>query len=174
VKLYRLLLFDRDGTLTYEEKSYHRDLSALRSYPFTGVILRDLNKAGHSLAVVSNQSGIARGYWNMDEVHALHERFCREWEISPRYYICPHHPDDGCQCRKPEPGLLQQALSEHKVQSEASLTIGDSLADYGAAQRAGTAFALVLTGRGRATRDQLPEPPAMVLDTVASLREHLI
>ncbi len=170
---YRLLLFDRDGTLTYEERICHRDLSALPPYPFTGATLKDLHSEGYPLAVVTNQSGIARGYWSMEELQALHERFCREWGVTPRFYICPHHPDDGCRCRKPEPGLLQQAMSEHKVSPEACLVIGDSLTDYGAAQRAGTAFALVLTGRGRATRDQLPEPPAMVLDTVAGLRGHL-
>lgn len=170
---YQLLLFDRDGTLTYEQRSYHRNLSALPSYPFTGATLKELNASGYRLAVATNQSGIARGYWSMEEVEVLHERFCREWGVTPRFYICPHHPDDGCRCRKPEPELLQRAMSGYGVQAEACLMIGDSLADYGAARRAGAAFALVLTGRGRATRDQLPEPPAMVLDNIAGLREHL-
>ncbi|UCH62450.1 MAG: HAD-IIIA family hydrolase [Fidelibacterota bacterium] len=170
---YQLLLFDRDGTLTYEQRSFHRDLSALPAYPFTGVTLKQLDESGCRLGIATNQSGIARGYWSMKEVDVLHERFCREWDVTPRFYLCPHHPDDGCRCRKPESELLQRAMSDCGVQAKACLMIGDSLADYGAAQSAGVAFALVLTGRGRATRDQLPEPPAMILDNIAGLNKHL-
>jgi len=169
---YRLLIFDRDGTLTYENRRYHRDLSGLSPYPFTGPVFKELYAAGCQLAVVTNQSGIARGYWRLEEVRAVHDRFCKEWSVTPRFYICPHLPDDGCRCRKPQPGLIQQALSDSGIEPGASLMVGDSLSDYGAARAAGVAFALVLTGRGRFTRDQLPAPSAMVLDTVADLREH--
>ena len=174
MKPCRLLLFDRDGTLTYENERRHRDLAALPPYPFSVPVLWVLHAAGHHLAVVTNQSGIARGYWSLAEVQAVHERFCREWEVAPGLYICPHQPDDGCLCRKPQPALLQQAMADYKVQPADSLMIGDSLADYGAAHGAGAAFALVLTGRGRVTREQLPGSPAMVLDTMAGLREYLI
>ncbi len=174
MKRYRLLLFDRDGALTYENRQYHRDLSALPAYPFAGSLLRDLDKSGYPLAVVTNQSGIARGYWSLEEVQAAHDRLCREWGVVPRFYICPHHPDDGCQCRKPAPGLLHQALEDAGIKPESGLMIGDSLVDHGAARSAGVDFALVLTGRGRATLQQLPEPPIMVLDSVAGLRVHLI
>lgn len=174
MKPFRLLLFDRDGTLSYENQPRHRDLSALPAYPFAGPVLKDLHSAGYLLVVVTNQSGIARGYWSREEVEATHERFCREWGVAPGLYICPHHPDDHCRCRKPEPNLLQQALADYGVVAESCLMIGDSLSDYGAARKAGVDFSLVLTGRGRGTRCQLPHPPLMVLDTVADLREPLI
>ncbi|MFB0515611.1 MAG: D-glycero-alpha-D-manno-heptose-1,7-bisphosphate 7-phosphatase [Candidatus Neomarinimicrobiota bacterium] len=172
MRRFRLLLFDRDGTLTYENRRYHRDLLTLPSYPFAGPTLQDLAAAGYHLAVVTNQSGIAHGYWPLEAVQALHERFCREWGVTLPFYICPHHPDEGCQCRKPGASLLQQAMTDCGIEPGSSLMIGDSMSDYGAAQAAGVGFALVLTGRGRVTDRQLPTPPAMVLDTIAGLREY--
>lgn len=174
MKSYRLLLFDRDGTLTYENRDYHRELMALKAYPFTGSLLRDLHQAGHQLAVVTNQSGVARGYWSLKDVEAVHQRFCREWGVDPIFYVCPHHPGDGCPCRKPQPGLIRQAMAHHRSGPEATLMVGDSPADFGAAQSAGVAFALVLTGRGRLTRAQLPQPPEMVLDSIADLRAYVV
>ncbi len=166
---YHLILFDRDGTLNYEEQSYHRDLSVLRPYPFSGPTLRALAAAGHRLALATNQSGIARGFWSLDEVDRLHRRFFQEWGVEAEVYLCPHSPADGCSCRKPLPGLVLQALADHQCPPATALMVGDSLADAGAAERAGVDFALVLTGRGRSTRDRLSRPPAMLLDTVADL-----
>jgi len=170
MKTYNLLLLDRDGTLTYEEKHYHRDLQALRGYPYAGPLLRELAGKGLVLAVVTNQSGVGRGYWTLAEVEAAHGRLCREWGVAPRFYICPHAPDDGCTCRKPRPDLIEQALADHRVGAQEALMIGDSLADYGAARAAGTDFALVLTGRGSLTMGQLAEPPTLILDTIADMR----
>ncbi len=166
-------MFDRDGTLTYEHQGHPPDLAALSPYPFAGPLLRDLDAAGYPLAVVTNQSGVARGLWPLEDVDALHQRFSREWGVAPNFYICPHGPDDGCSCRKPEPGLLQQALVAAGAVAGRAMLIGDSLADAGAAENAGVEFALVLTGRGRTTLAHLPSPPAHVWDTVAGLRAHL-
>ncbi len=166
---YHLILFDRDGTLNYEEQSYHRDLAILNSYPFSGPALRTLAAAGHRLALVTNQSGIARGYWSTGEVDRLHERFFKEWRVAPGVYLCPHGPDEGCRCRKPLPGLIEQALADHECSPAAALMVGDSPADAGAARQAGVDFALVLTGRGRSTRGRMTDPPVMLLDTVADL-----
>ena len=166
---YSLILLDRDGTLNYEAQNHHRDLSVLRPYPFSGPALRGLTDAGHRLALVTNQSGIARGYWSIDDVDRLHKRFFKEWGVEPKVYLCPHGPGGGCGCRKPLPGLVQRALADHQCTPAAALMVGDSLADAGAAQGAGVDFALVLTGRGRITRDLLSHPPAMLLDTVADL-----
>ncbi len=171
---YQLLLFDRDGTLTFENRYYHQDLSTLPDYPFTGEALRGLHTSNHQLAVVTNQSGVARGFFSIEDVQTLHKRFCKKWQLTPEFYICPHHPDEGCRCRKPEPYLLQQAMSDHKVAAEECLMIGDSVTDYVAAEQAGIAFALVLTGRGRFSQGQLPGPPIMVLNNIADLLRNLI
>ncbi|MEE9466418.1 MAG: HAD-IIIA family hydrolase, partial [Candidatus Neomarinimicrobiota bacterium] len=99
MKRYRLIIFDRDGTLNYEEQDYHRDLTALRPYPFTGKTLRALKTAGHLMALATNQSGISRGLWSRAEVDQLHGRFFAEWGLDLPVYMCPHMPDDGCTCR---------------------------------------------------------------------------
>ncbi len=169
MKQYRLIIFDRDGTLNYEDQNYHRDLSALRPYPFSGQVLRALKAAGHQLALATNQSGIAHGLWSRDEVEQLHSRFFADWGLDLPVYMCPHLPDDGCTCRKPQPGLILQALADHDCSPKAALMVGDSTADAGAARNAGVDFALVLTGRGKLTRPRLTSPPAMFLDTVAAL-----
>ena len=173
MKDVQLLLFDRDGTLTYEQMGHHPVLAELAAYPFAGPLLREQHAAGRDLAVVTNQSGVARGYWPLSEVEAAHQRFCAEWVVTPAFYICPHGPDDACPCRKPRPGLLRQALDEHGVLAAHCLMIGDALSDAGAAAAVGVPFALVLTGRGRTTRPRLSSPPALVLDTVAELAVHL-
>jgi D-glycero-D-manno-heptose 1,7-bisphosphate phosphatase len=166
---YRLLLFDRDGTLTYENIDFHKNLSILPSYPFSANTLQLLNRAGYSIAIVTNQSGIARGYWSLDKVEKLHKRLTKEWQVPLQFYICPHHPDEDCSCRKPKAGLLKNAMMDYGSTPPECLMIGDSLIDYEAAKAAGIDFALVLTGRGRVTRERLPEIPALKSNTIAQL-----
>jgi D-glycero-D-manno-heptose 1,7-bisphosphate phosphatase len=174
MKPYQLLLFDRDGTLNNENRDYHRDLSSIHPYPFAGGILSALDQAGYHLSVVTNQSGVARGYWDESDLRIMHDRMCKEWDVRLQFYICPHHPNDGCACRKPGTQLLEQAMHDRGIAPQKSLMIGDSITDFEAANKAGVDFALALTGRGQNTRAQLPGAPMIILDTVADLREHLI
>ena len=168
MKPYRLIIFDRDGTLTYEDHRYHRDLTTVRPYPFVAGLLQQLAAAGAKLAVATNQSGIGRGLWSRAEVDALHDSLTRDWGVELAWHICPHLPDDGCDCRKPEAGLIQQAVDGHGIDPADALMIGDALTDAQAARSAGVDFALVLTGRGRAALPELGGQP-VVLDTLAQL-----
>ena len=164
----RMVIFDRDGTLTYEAADYHRDLFRVRSYPFAGPLLKRLLEQGCLLAVATNQSGIGRGFWTREAVDQLHSRLTQDWGVPLSWHLCPHHPDDNCPCRKPLPTLVQEALDGAGLQAEDALMIGDSPADAGAAAAAGVEFTLVLTGKGRQTRSQLG-PDIPVLETVADL-----
>ena len=167
-----MVIFDRDGTLTYEAADYHRDLTRVRSYPFAGPLLQRLQEQGYRLAVATNQSGIGRGFWTRDEVDRLHSRLAQAWGVPLSWHLCPHHPDDHCPCRKPLPALLQEALDRAGLPAAEALMVGDSPADAGAAAAAGVEFALVLTGKGRQTRSQLG-PDVLVLETVADLEAQL-
>lgn len=172
--MYRLLLFDRDGTLTYENVDFHKNLSTLPAYPFVANALQRLNDVGFSISVITNQSGIARGFWSMEEVEGLHLRLKKEWKIPAQFYICPHHPEDKCACRKPRSGLLGKAMADHSVMHTQCLMVGDSLIDFEAAQAAKVDFALILTGRGLATREQLSVAPTMISDNIAQFSSQLI
>ena len=169
MKTYRLLLFDRDGTLTYENTDFHKDLSTLSPYPFTAITLQRLHRAGFLMAVITNQSGIARGYWSMGQVETLHQQLTKEWRIPLQFYVCPHHPNDDCFCRKPRTGLIERAMVDFNLKPAQCLMIGDTITDYESARAAGIDFGLVLTGRGRATEGRLQGAPILKTDTVAQI-----
>ncbi len=171
MKKYKFVLFDRDGTLNYENQDYHLNLDEVRSYPFAGAVLQWLTEHEIGYAVVTNQSGIARGYWTMAEVEQLHKRLAEEWAVELPFYICPHLPAAGCDCRKPGGGLLWQALPAGKIGAAKCLMVGDSLADADAAQEVGVDFALVLTGCGRDTVKAVTVEPAYMLNSIADLRD---
>ncbi len=124
-----------------------------------------------SFAVVTNQSGIGRGYWSQADVEKLHLRLSREWMVEMPFYICSHLPDAGCECRKPGSQLLQQALDRGKVAAEDCIMVGDSPTDFDAAKGLGLDFALVLTGRGRDTLKETAVIPDYVLNSISDLRD---
>lgn len=134
---------DRDDTLVYDVP-YNGDPSAVRLEPLAGRALRWVQAAGWPVLVVSNQSGVARGLHDEDQVHAVNARLAalldREGAGIDAFYFCPHHPDFGgaCDCRKPEPGMLLRAAREHGIDLGRSVMVGDSERDLEAGRRAGT------------------------------------
>jgi D-glycero-D-manno-heptose 1,7-bisphosphate phosphatase len=155
----RAIFIDRDGTLC-EEVGYLDDVDRL-SVPDRSIeaVVR-AGAAGYAVVVVTNQSGVARGYFGEDLVHRVH-RLVRE-RIEARggrldaVYHCPHHPEAGegeyrrdCDCRKPKPGMLERARDELGIDLERSYMVGDSIRDIEAGHAAGTTTILVLTGYGR-------------------------
>lgn len=166
---FRLLLFDRDGTLTFENKDYHTDLNRLRPYPFVKNALGTLKEQGYIIGVITNQSGIGRGLWTLAEVEEAHLALNRAWNVDLQYYICPHHPDEGCDCRKPKPLLIQKAMDEFGVAPSETLMIGDQTTDLDAAKNADVSAALVLTGKGRAIARGKIVAPDFIINNVAEL-----
>jgi D-glycero-D-manno-heptose 1,7-bisphosphate phosphatase len=120
-----------------------------------------LSAAGYTIAVASNQSGLARGLFDRRALRAMHRKLRRLVAARggrvDRIVVCPHGPDDGCHCRKPKPGLLER-LAKHYGRSLAGVpVIGDSLRDLEAAAAAGAEPVLVRTGNGARTEAQLPD-----------------
>ncbi len=143
VKTRRAVFFDRDGTLC-RDAEYLNKMEDLEIFP--GVAeLRGLKEKGYALVGVSNQSGIARGIVNEDFVRKVNAIFVEDYAFDGFYY-CPHHPDDNCSCRKPEPGLLVQARHDFGIDLRRSFVVGDKAADILLARAAGAVSIHVATG----------------------------
>ncbi|MFW6107955.1 MAG: D-glycero-alpha-D-manno-heptose-1,7-bisphosphate 7-phosphatase [bacterium] len=158
----RAVFLDRDGTIIPETGARTADPDV---EPLPGAIeaVRRLRRAGFLLIVVTNQSGVARGYYTEAELAVMHERLLAKFErggaqIDDLYY-CPHHPDEAeiaeyrrdCDCRKPKPGLLLRAADEHDIALDASYAVGDSPRDVAAARAAGCRGAALILPDQQAT-----------------------
>lgn len=147
----RFVLIDRDGTINVE-KHYLSNPAELELLPGAAQAIRRLHDAGWGVGVVTNQSGIARGYFNrsqLDAIHArLHELLAAEGTGVDGIYICPHGPDDDCRCRKPLPGMVEQAVAEHGFDPAQAVVIGDKEVDVELGLGVGATTFLVLTGHG--------------------------
>lgn len=128
VILHRALFIDRDGTIN-RDCPYCKDPDDLVLYEDTVRIMKQYKKSGYLLIVVTNQSGIGRGYFTVEELNAFHTRMKEELlkrgvEIDDIYY-CPHKPDDNCDCRKPKKGMIEQAVRDHDIMLSQSIMVGD-------------------------------------------------
>ena len=159
------VFFDRDGTIN-EDIGYIARPDDIDLYPWAAAAVRAVNESGMKAIVVTNQSGVARGFHTETDLSAVHQRLIDELggagaTIDAIYY-CPHHPrfSDSpygidCDCRKPKPGLLHKAADEHAIDLASSFVIGDKLSDMELACNAGATAVLVLTGYGRGTLSRL-------------------
>lgn len=150
----RYVLLDRDGTINIE-RHYLSDPDHLELLPGAAAGLRTMREMGLGLIVVTNQSGIARGYFSqsrLDEVHAkLWELLEAEGVEIDAIYVCPHAPDDHCECRKPRPGLIRQAARDCGFRPEECFVIGDKECDIELGRSVGATTLLVKTGYGQQT-----------------------
>ena len=153
------VFLDRDGTIN-EEVAYLDSLEKLKIFPAAFDAVRMINEAGMKVVVVTNQSGVARGFFDETFVETVHEHMRATFEKSgafiDRFYYCPHHPTEGigryrmfCGCRKPEPGMLLQASDDLDIDLTASYMVGDTAKDMEVANRCGARGILVKTGYGK-------------------------
>jgi D-glycero-D-manno-heptose 1,7-bisphosphate phosphatase len=170
------VFLDRDGTLN-EEVEYLSEPGQIRWLSGTLEALRELKQAGFKLVVVTNQAGIARGYFTERRLHEIHETMARELAGAgakiDAFYFCPHHPAEGlgdyrrdCDCRKPRPGLLERAARELKLDLASSFMVGDKRIDLEAGRAAGCRSILVRTGYG-AQFEQTAGPQGLPADFIA-------
>ena len=155
-----LVILDRDGVINRDSAEFVKTLDEWQPLPGSIEAIAALSKAGFTVAVASNQSGLARGLLDRTALRAMHRKLRRLVAAKggrvDRIVVCPHGPDDGCRCRKPAPGLLEQR-SRHSGRSLAGgPVIGDSVRDLEAAAAAGAMPVLVRTGNGARTEAQLP------------------
>ena len=138
--LHRAVFLDRDGTIA-KDVPYCRRLEDFEILPRVPDAIRLLNQAGYKVVVITNQSGIARGYFTQETLLSIHDRMTAELKKHgasiDAIYVCPHHPDEGCQCRKPSPALLSRAATDIGLALDQSYMIGDDPKDVGAGRAAG-------------------------------------
>ena len=154
-----LIVLDRDGVINEDSEDYIRGLADWHPIPGSIEAMAALSRAGYSLAIATNQSGLSRGYFGLDELEAIHGELCRQVEalggqVAGIFY-CPHLPDAGCSCRKPATGLLQAMEAELGVSPRGAFFIGDSLKDLQAARAFGCRPVLVRSGKGELTEQLL-------------------
>jgi D-glycero-D-manno-heptose 1,7-bisphosphate phosphatase len=175
------IFLDRDGVIIENCSNYVRSWADVELFPQAIDALVALRDSPYRIVLVTNQSAVGRGLITRETAEAINDRLLAVIEDAggrvDAVYMCPHGPDDGCDCRKPLPGLLLRAAADLDLDLDRSLMIGDALTDIQAGQAAGVRSALLRTGRGRA-QEQLPAaddlPPFPIFDTLADALNFLI
>lgn len=153
-----IILLDRDGVINRDSDAYVKSVDEWIPLPGSIESIAALSKAGFQVFVITNQSGIARGYYSEATLNAMHEKMKalveEEGGAIAGIEYCPHGPDDGCDCRKPKTGMLEAIETKLGLSFETTpaIMVGDSLRDLQAGQARGCAPVLVLTGNGRETQ----------------------
>ena len=169
----KLVILDRDGTINQDSDQYIKSPAEWKPIPGSMEAIARLTQGGWRIVVATNQSGIARGLFDMATLNAIHGEMHRAvGQAGGRIdaiFFCPHAADSNCECRKPRPGLLREIGSRYDIELKGVPMIGDSLRDLEAAAAVGAQPYLVLTGKGRQTRDAggLPMGTAVVANLAA-------
>lgn len=182
----RAVFIDRDGTIS-EEVGYINHVSRFRLFPYSAAALKHLHDHGYLAIVITNQAGVARGYFSEKMVLDIHKQMMKELETGgsrlDAVYYCAHHPTVGeppyqldCDCRKPKPGLLLRAARDYDIDLAKSWMVGDRYSDIELAANAGVKSVLVLSGYGRGEwehqRDNWSTQPDLVAeDLLAAVNE---
>ena len=155
----RAVFIDRDGTIS-EEVGYINHSSRFRLFPYAAAAIKHLNDNGWLAIVVTNQAGVARGYFSEDMIQTVHAEMTKELESGgarlDAIYYCAHHPSVGeppyrfdCDCRKPKPGLISRAAQDFDIDLAGSWMVGDRYSDVELARNAGVKSMFVMSGYGR-------------------------
>lgn len=163
------VFIDRDGTLM-RDVDYCGDPNKVAVFEGVSTALQRLKAGGYKIIVITNQSGIGRGYFNEKAYRAVEEEVARQVGagLIDATYFCPHSPDEVCRCRKPAPGMVTQAAREHSIDLSRSYFIGDKDSDVECGRRAGTKTILVQTGYGGEADQDAPD--IVVADLAAAIR----
>ena len=174
----KLVILDRDGTINHDSDHYIKSLDEWRPIKGSLEAIARLTQAGYRIVVATNQSGIARGLFSTRTLFDIHEATQRAASQAggriDAFFFCPHAADAGCQCRKPQPGMLLEVARRFNVALKDVYMVGDALRDVQAAAAAGARPVLVLTGKGKKTHQEgdLPEGTQVFAD-LAAFAEHL-
>ena len=170
----KLVILDRDGVINADSDDYIKSPEEWKPIPGSLEAIARLTQAGFHLVVATNQSGLQRGLFDMATLNAMHDKMHKAVNqlggSIDAVFFCPHAPDAGCACRKPQPGMLLEIARRYKIALAEVAVIGDTLRDLRAASAAGARPVLVLTGKGGQTlkSGDLPEGTEVHADLAAA------
>lgn len=178
--IVRHVILDRDGVLNRESPDggwvHHAHSWQWEDSALAGLEL--LASAGMRISVATNQSGVGRGVFPLSDVDAVHKHMVDETETHDgridAIFVCPHAPSDNCRCRKPGPGLLEQAIESSGIAAGETLFIGDAARDLEAARCAGVVPVLVRSGKGRFTEQQLDDSEINIYDNLLDAAQAIL
>jgi D-glycero-D-manno-heptose 1,7-bisphosphate phosphatase len=175
----KLIILDRDGVINHDSDDYIKSEAEWEAIPGSLDAIARLNRGGYRVVVVSNQSGLARGKFDVNALNAIHRKMHTHLSqysgVIEAIFFCPHGPDDNCSCRKPEPGLFHEISRRLRAPLYKSIVVGDKLCDIQAALTVKAKATLVRTGYGQALLDSGKLPDGIpVFDNLASVADSLL
>ncbi len=175
----KLIILDRDGVINHDSDAFIKSPEEWIPIPGSLEAIARLNQAGYRVAVSTNQSGIARGLFDIVALNAIHQKLHTAAQTVgadiDAIFFCPHAADDNCDCRKPKPGMLHTIAKRFDVNLKGVPAVGDSLRDLQAGFAVGCVPYLVLTGKGEKTRDKGGLPPGtLIYPDLAAVVDHLL
>jgi D-glycero-D-manno-heptose 1,7-bisphosphate phosphatase len=175
----KLVILDRDGVINYDSDQYIKSPAEWRPIPGSIEAIARLNQNGYRIAVASNQSGIGRGLFDMATLNAINDKMMemvfRQGGRIDAVFFCPHTAVENCSCRKPKTGLYEEIAARFHTELKGVPCVGDSLKDLQAAEAVGGLPVLVLTGKGKKTREDGGFPrKTLVFGDLAEAARHLI
>ena len=176
--MLKLVILDRDGVINYDSNAYVKSVEEWIPLPGSIEAIVQLSKSGWTLAIATNQSGIASGYYDIATLEAMHAHLKnlvadQGGEVGLVVY-CHHGHDEFCDCRKPKSGMLKIIAEHYKVPLVGVCFVGDSLSDLEAAKAVGSQPVLVKTGKGKTTMSKTLPPGTLIFDDLAAFAETLI
>jgi D-glycero-D-manno-heptose 1,7-bisphosphate phosphatase len=157
----KLIILDRDGVINHDSEEYIKSPDEWHAISGSLAAIAELNRAGFQVVIATNQSGIARGYYDLVMLQQIHDKLTRELAAVGGHvddiFFCPHHPDEKCHCRKPQPGMFFQIQEKYQVEFADVFFVGDNYSDIQVAVEVGCKPILVLTGKGQKTLASYPE-----------------
>ncbi|KPN71998.1 D-glycero-beta-D-manno-heptose 1,7-bisphosphate 7-phosphatase [Neisseria sp. 83E34] len=171
----KLIILDRDGVINHDRDDFVKSVDEWVPLEGSMDAIAFLTEAGYTIAVATNQSGIGRKYFTVQELTEMHNKMHKLAQQAggqiDGIWFCPHTAEDNCTCRKPQPGMVNDIIDRFDAKPEETYMVGDSLRDLQAIERAGGKPILVLTGKGKKTLseqgDQLPEQTQIFDDLMA-------
>lgn len=155
------IILDRDGVINKDSAGYIKSPEEWEAIPGSLEAIAALNHAGYRVVVATNQSGVARGLFSVETLHAIHDKMQQALSlvggVIDNVFFCPHKPEEGCPCRKPNPGLLLTIASEYQINLAETFFIGDAKTDVEAAIKAKAKPLFLLSGRGKNMLANHPE-----------------